>query len=90
MGGLHVIPCHLQKWVEAFQERRIPNGSLDIDSFNFSKAKWSVSFPKAEEAVVLGPKLKVKRIYNQNENGRNMREKGFIWFRNNRLLGCGI
>jgi hypothetical protein len=37
--GLHVIPRHLQKWMEEFQDSRVVNGSVDIDSLNLSNAK---------------------------------------------------
>jgi hypothetical protein len=59
MSRPHVTPCHLQKWVELFQEFNTPNGSLDIDSLNLSNAEWSVLFPKAE--ADLFRKFKVKR-----------------------------
>jgi hypothetical protein len=36
---LHVIPRHLQKLVEEFQDSRVVYGSLDIDSLNLSNAK---------------------------------------------------
>ena len=73
--GLHVIPCHLQKWVEAFQDSRTPSGSLDIASLNLSNAKRSVWFPNVEEVAAFELKMKMKRRY---KNVANI----FIWLRN--------
>jgi hypothetical protein len=46
-----VIPCQLQKWMEAFHEPKIPWGSL-VDSLNLSEAIRSVSLLGALAAVL--------------------------------------
>jgi hypothetical protein len=90
--GLHVIPRHLQKWMEEFQDSRLLCGSLDIDSLNLSNAKWSVWFSNiAATATILFGSKYIKFKVNRKSRWRyksvdDNKEKVSIWFRRKKEL----